>query len=352
MEDPTISVGIEFAKFVEEHIEADADVDSITMKKEFTEFKKSVQDGRLKSASSPSYFIMTINMNSPESGVTEKRRRLVTILMRSFFSSIVFCQELPGCWDEKVVAECGTSGYGYVKNENESAVLWRKEDFDGETKGFETSNSWIRKVKDRVAPNGSQLLSKIAMVKLTPKTSSEESILAVSWHGPYVVKDDVKSAEFNSLTTFLAEVIQEKGIPSYIIGGDFNLNTLGIELSSNVGVPGYELSPRQTQRQKSSKYIPFKDNFVFYPSMKLRVRHVRPFVFEDRETPNSDLTKEDQKKVEEEMTNTTDTPVDSTKMLDHDPIIGVLQFTSLSSSSTAVRNLSNDFEQAAIADSE
>ena len=71
MDDPTISVGIGFAKFLklaEERIRAGADVDSITKEKEFTEFKKSVQDGRLKSASSPSYFIMTINMNSPECG--------------------------------------------------------------------------------------------------------------------------------------------------------------------------------------------------------------------------------------------------------------------------------------------
>ena len=130
-------------------------------------------------------------------------------------------------------------------------------------------------------------------------------------------------------TTFLAKVIEEKWIPSYIIGGDFNLNTLGIELADNVVVPSYELSPRQkTQQQKSSKYIAFKDNFVFYPSMKLRVPHVRPFLFEDRETPNSDLTREDQKKVEKEVANATNTPVDPTKMLDHDPIIGVLQFTS------------------------
>ena len=249
--------------------------------------------------------------------------------MRSFFSSIVFCQELPGCWDEKVVAECGTSGYGHVKNEKESAVLWRTEDFHGETEGLETSNSWIRQVRNRVAPDASQLLSRIAMVKLTPTKSSKESILAVSLHGPHKVKDDVKLREFNSLTAFLAKVIEEKRISSYIIGGDFNLNTLGIELADNVVVQSYELSPRQkTQQQKSSKYIAFKDNFVFYPSMKLRVPHVRPFLFEDRETPNSDLTKEDQKKVEKEVANATNTPVDPTKMLDHDPIIGVLQFTS------------------------
>ena len=109
--------------------------------KKFLEFKKAVQDARLKSASCPSYFIMTINMNSPKSGVTEKRRRFVSIIMRSFFSSIIFCQETPGCFEKKVVTECGTSGYDYVKNGSHSAVFWRKEDFDGETKGLETSDT-------------------------------------------------------------------------------------------------------------------------------------------------------------------------------------------------------------------
>lgn len=334
MDDPTITIGFEFADFIKRYCEKGYDVDGILKEKEFLNFNKAVQHARLKSALSPSYFIMTINMNSPKSGVTEKRRRFVSILMRSFFSSIIFCQELPGYFKDKVVAECGTSGYANVNNENESAVIWLKEDFHGETEGLETSDTSIRKLRDRL--KASELLSRIAMVKLTPK-GSDESVLAVSWHGPHTnLGNEEKKGAFKTLTTFLAEVIKEKGIPSYIIGGDFNLNSLApdIELAEDVTVPVYELSDRQkAQQQKSGKYIPFKDTFVLYPGIKkLIVSHVRPFLIEDEGTAASDLSKDDQAKVKGEMTEATDTPARPTDMLDHDPIIGVLQFTS----STAV----------------
>lgn len=349
MDDPTISESPDFAKFcdsIERDIAERDDVDWKAIEKRSLDFKKSVQDARLKSALSPSYFIMTINMNSPESGVTEKRRRFVSILMRSFFSSIIFCQELPGYFEKKVVAECGTSGYDYVKNGEESAVIWRKEDFDGETEGLKTTDTWITELRDRLGPDASELLSRIAMVKLTSK-ASKESVLAVSWHGPYKSKN--KMGAFNSLTTFLANVIEEKKIP-YIIGGDFNLNLLStdIKLPDDVAVTTYELSPRQeARRQDSSKYIPFKDTFVFYPAMKkLKVRSVRPFLFEDEGTTTSDFSKDDQAKVEREMAEATDAPARPTDMLDHDPIIGVIEFTS----STVVRSLLEDFERVAIAD--
>ena len=289
-------------------------------------------------------------MNSPESGVTEKRRRFVSILMRSFFSSIIFCQELPGYFETKVVAECGTLGYDSVRNEKQSAVIWRKEDFDGETKGFETTDRSIRELIKSLGSGADDLLSGIAMVKLTPK-ASKESVLAVSWHGPHKLNDDGKKIEFKSLTTLLTKVIENKGIPSYIIGGDFNLNPLSqsIQLPNDVVVPIYELSPRQEAQQQKARYIPFKDNFVFYPGMKnLKVRYVRPFLFEDEETATSDFTKEDQAKVKGEMAEGTDTPAQPTDMLDHDPIIGVIEFTP----TTAVRNLSEDLERVAIADAE
>ena len=177
-------------------------------------------------------------------------------------------------------------------------------------------------------PDASQLLSRIAMVKLTPK-ASKESVLAVSWHGPYKSKNKMNA--FKSLTTFLAEVIKEKGIPSYIIGGDFNLDTLEAELPKDAVVSTYELSPRQSKKQEESgRYISHKDNFIWFPNNKLIVRYVRPFLFQDEGTTTSDLNKEDQTKVKGEMANAT-----TTDMLDHDPIIGVIEFTS----STVVRNL-------------
>lgn len=352
MDDPTISEGFEAVKFLElikHHTEEGDDVDSIPKEEKFNEFKKSIQDGRLKSASSPSYFIMTINMNSPKKRVTEKRRRFVSIIMRSFFSSIIFCQELPGYFEDEVVAKCGALGYDYAKNEQESAVIWLKEDFNGETEGLKTTDTWIREVRNSLGPDASQLLSRIAMVKLTSRKPSADSVLAVSWHGSHNgVKKEDKLREFESLTTFLAEVIEKKGIPSYIIGGDFNFDTLEAELPKDGVVSNYELSPRQTQKQEASgHYIPHKDNFILFPNKKLRVSNVRPFLFEDKETSTTDFSKDDQANVKGEMANATNTSVNPTDMLDHDPIIGVIQFTS----SIAVKNLSKEFEKVAIADS-
>jgi len=194
MNDPTISVGFEFAEFLKYRVEKGDDVDSIMEEKERTKFTESIQNARLKSASSPSYFIMTINMNSPETKVTEKRRKFLSILMRSFFSSIIFCQELPGYFDKEIVAQCGASGYDYVKSEKESAVMWRKEDFDGETKdlNYKTSDKWPKEVRNKLAPDASEFLSRIAMVKLTPKELTKESVLAVSWHGPHYKSDKKK----------------------------------------------------------------------------------------------------------------------------------------------------------------
>jgi len=153
---------------------------------------------------------------------------------------------------------------------------------------------------------------------------------------------------FDTLTTFLLEVINWKKIPSYIIGGDFNLNTLEAQLPNDAVVSGYELSPRQTEKQEESGlYIPHKDNFICFPKKKLGVCYARPFLFEDEGTATSDFTKDDQAKVKEEMANATNTPAKPTDLLDHDPIIGVLQFTSF----TVVKNLSTDFEKMATTDS-
>ena len=351
MDDPTITESLESAEFLDLincNIEEGDNVDSMAKKKKFLDFKKAIQDARLKSASCPSYFIMTINMDSPKSGVTEKRRRFLSIIMRSFFSSIIFCQELPGYFESKVVAECGTSGYEHVRNEKQSAVIWRKEDFHGETKGLETSDTWITRLRDSLLPDASELLSRIAMVKLTSKASNE-SVLAVSWHGQYKVKKEGKIGAFKSLTTFLAEVIKEKGIPSYIIGGDFNLDTSEAELPKDAVVSIYEPSPRLSKKQEESgRYTSHKDNFIWFPRNKLIVRNVRPFLFEDEGTTTSDFSKEDQTKVEGEMADATKKSAQPTDMLDHDPIIGVIEFTS----STEVRNLSEAFERVAIADAE
>ena len=270
MDDPKISVALQFVEYVEKQIEAGCDADTILTQEKFIELNKSIQDGRLKSASSPSYFIMTINMKSPAingEGIEKKRRKLLSIIMRSFFSAVIFCQELPGYFEKEVVAECGASGYKCVRNGKESAVIWREEDFSESTDGPKITDTWIRELRNTL-PDASQLLSRATMVNLISK-SSDESVLAVSWHGRHKIKDDAKKREFESLNTFLIEVIKRKKITSYIIGGDFNLNTLEVALSEDVVVGSYELSPKQRKAQReSSRYIPYKDNFVFHPKGK------------------------------------------------------------------------------------
>jgi len=349
MDDPTISEGLGFPKFVRNYIQNDGDVDSIEKEEEFIKFKKSIQDGRLKSASSPSYFIMTINMNSSEPKVPEKRRKFLSIIMRSFFSSIIFCQELPGYFEKEVVKKCGTLGYSYVKNGNQSAVLWLKEDFDGKTEDLETTSTEIQRIRDKLGRDASELLSRITMVKLTSKKSREISVLAVSWHGPHQTSDHVKRLVLECLFNFLDRVIEEKKISSYIIGADFNLNSLDVELPNGAMVSNYELSPRQTKsEEKSKRYIPHKDNFMWFPKNNLTVSDVRPFLFEDNGTTTSDFTQDEHDTVSSAMAVATSTPTNPTALLDHDPIIGVLQFTA---SSNTVKNLSKDFESVGIADS-
>ncbi|KAJ7357744.1 hypothetical protein OS493_023218 [Desmophyllum pertusum] len=354
MDDPTIfeDCSRQLLQYVEEQVEAGRDPDSIT-DEERREFKKCFQDTRLKSASWPSYFIMTINMNGPAikgSGIAKKRRTLVSILMRSFFSDIIFCQELPGKFETEVVDKCGAFGYQYVQNEKESAVLWRTEDFDGSTEGLKTTDRRMIQLRNEVE-GASEVLSRIAMVKLTSRKSSD-TVLAVSYHGCYKAGDEEKKRQFQGLNTFLCKVIKEKGINSYIIGGDFNLNTLDVELPKDVAVPNYELSPRQSRKAEASsgRYIPYKDNFVYYPvqwcpaissnhrfhynselaklanqlalffevislilgglsgnwastvyDRKIRVAWTRPFQFEDNASAASDLTKEDHAEVQDEM---------------------------------------------------
>ncbi|KAJ7325364.1 hypothetical protein OS493_029915 [Desmophyllum pertusum] len=321
MDDPTIFEDYSaFLQNVMEQIKAGGDPDSI-MKKE--EFKKSIQDARLKSASSPSYFIMTINMNGK--GITDRRVMLVSIIMRCFFSDIIFCQELPGYFEKKVVDKCGALGYQYVKNGNQSAVLWRTEDFDGSTEDLKTTDRSMIQLRDEVK-GASEVLSRIAMVKLTSRKSSG-TVLAVSYHGRHT-GDEVKESQFQGLNTFLQ-----------------------VELPDNVVVPNYALSPRQQCRQEKKTRgrpcIPYKDNFVYFSDDgKIRVTWTRPFQFEDNE--DSDLTKKDQAKVKSEMA----TGTDATDMLDHDPIVGVLEFPKpaqpTGATGTVVRGLSKDFKEMTI----
>lgn len=315
--------------------------------KKETELREGIQKARLKRCDKPSYFVMTINMNGK--GNASDRRELLSLVMRSFFASVIFCQELPGKFENEVVKNCGTGGYCFVPSEKKAAVMWAEEDFDGEPVDVADKT----RIRNRLVDAGkierepaSVIPGRTAVVKLKIKGQASNctpAFLAVSWHGPFLLKLEPRKNVFKALISFLYEVCREKDVSSAIIGGDFNLNTLE-ELDvdedlaePNVSFPGYELSPRGELRfrgheGRGRKYIPYKDNFAFFtiprsntkpPEGRLSrlfgdiiVSSVRPMlVFVNSEDPAGDLLKKDGKDVEQLVTK---------EVLDHDPIISVL----------------------------
>jgi hypothetical protein len=200
-----------------------------------------------------------------------------------------------------------------VKKDDKAAIIWSTEHFDRSQDGPETTDGQIMTIRDKICKenkDASDLLSRITMVKLTPLlTQSTESILAVSFHGPRTQfqgpeGEEKKKKYFLSLLKFLDEVIKKKDIRSYIIGGDFNFDTSTItellNLPEDVVVGSYELSPRS--RDRAEAFIPYKDNFVYYPEPNLEVLSIKAIDLDRIDTEDSFL-------------------------LDHDPIVGMLHLT-------------------------
>ena len=315
MEDPTIFEGV-FDDLMQQ-IEAGENKEEI-----LNYLNKSILEARLKTSKNPSYFVMTINMNGSASlrGGAQKRRDLLSIILCSAFpTALIFCQELPGKFETEFVPE----KYSYRRNENKAAVIWDGDHFDSSSEGFETTNADIMKLRDKIEKergHASELLPRISMVKLTPLGQERnESILAVSFHGPYNGKSKREKCEiFRSLIEFLKEVIKLRRIPSYIVGGDFNFDTLEVELPDKVIVSSTQPSTRsQEKQQESGRYIPNKDNFIWYPhAAVIKVSWSRALVFCNENDKSSDLTKEEHETV----------PREAKYLLDHDPIVGVLDF--------------------------
>ena len=271
--------------------------------------------------------IMTINMNGP--GKADDRRKLVSNIMTTVSASVIFCQEIPGKFQEEVVAKCGPIGnYQLVQTEKEAAVLWRTEDFDGDP--LHTTETWISAIKDSPQREWSdvdmsEVRSRVAMVKLQTQKRADLSFLAVSWHGPHrAVKKDKKIETFRGLICFLREVCKKTKVSSCIIGGDFNLDTskdIGDVVSKEkLFVEVYEL-PARYQEAKKGKDILYKDNFVFFtdPVGYITVSSVRAFKSEDF----SDSSDGDQ---EETYRPKASNNTEGKNLLDHDPIIGKLSF--------------------------
>ncbi|XP_044174541.1 uncharacterized protein LOC114963619 [Acropora millepora] len=309
----------------------------VTREAELNKVRKAIQDARMKTASTPWAFIMSVNMNGSASnrGTAVDRRTLLTIIMRSFFSSLIFCQELPGCFEKEVVDKCGIGGYEYVATDKEASVLWLAEEFNGEP--VKTTDSSIDKILKELTKQGSdvdmsELRGRMALVKLTKKgkeASSCRPFLAVSWHGPYKGKIVARKKVVEGLIHFLREVCKKEKVSSFIIGGDFNMDTLNdIDLEENVVVPSYNLTSRAESKSKEgTNYIPYKDNFIFLNKRDrdIWVSSVRPIEFENSTDFGSDISKEDHQKFNEHK-QSQDT-VERKDLLDHDPIVGVLILT-------------------------
>ena len=257
--------------------------------------------------------------------VTE-RKALLSKIIRSEGSSLVFCQELPGFFQRDVVSD----KYVCVKTENEAAVMWSKQDFDGQPvdvglkrKIFDEPPDTLKEIDDNIL---SEISRRTAVVRLTAKGEeanfSKPPFLAVSWHGPHPGKKrwtlENKQKALKGLILFLYEVCRKiKDVSLIIIGGDFNLNTLeknGVE-ELNVDFPSYELSDRATARKDRKNYISYKDNFAIITTSSSgdhslkdkKLLEVKPLVKFEYVKKGGGKNGED---------------ID---ILDHDPIIGVLQ---------------------------
>lgn len=270
----------------------------------------------------PSYSVMTINMNG--SGKPSERRALLSKIISEHGPSLVFCQELPGRFEQDVVKKCkGTCDYDFVFTEKEAAVMWSKNDFCGESVDAKIKRRSFDAVfaSQNFRYDVTGIIGRTAVVRLTSKGVEACTVLAVSWHGPHSrTRLEQKQEVLKSLILFLYEICRHvTNVSSIIIGGDFNLNTLeenGLEENGleelNVYFPCYELSPRgklaKDRKGRGRRYIPYKDNFATTTTSSFEVMNlsgVKPlleFVYVKEE--GSERRKD---------------------ILDHDPIIGVLQ---------------------------
>ena len=265
-----------------------------------------------------------MNGDSYGKGTTERRRNLVVSILKRSPASVIFCQEVQSSAKlaKKVVEECGSDVYEFAFTGKESAVMWRKSDFDGDRRSLRGTDSSIIEIVVRLQRTNSdvdvsEVRTRTAMVKLTSRKTGA-SFLAVSWHGPWSGKDkNDKLMKFEGLICFLIKVCtcEKVKLSSFIIGGDFNLDTSKTEPSEvekkhGVTISRYKLRKRDKE-QRGVPFVPFKDTFIAsVPSDKLpmtggiRVFRVKPSEFEPYESSENEL-------------------------LDHVPVVGVLRLDKL-----------------------
>ena len=267
------------------------------------------------------YSLMSVNMNGKTK--PDERRALLSKIITSSGSSLVFCQELPGCFEKDVVRKCCVYDFDFARTGKEAAVMWSEAHFYGEP----VDVAFKTRILDTVVAaknffsHVSEITARTAVVKLTSK-SEACSFLAVSWHGPSKMRLEKKREVLKALILFLSEICLKTNVSSIIIGGDFNLSTSdenGFE-ELNVYFPWYELSPRgklaKERKGRGRRYIAYKDNFaittispsVVSPFGVMNLSEVKPLLGFNLE--GSEKGKD---------------------ILDHDPIIGVLQLEKINS---------------------
>ena len=216
----------------------------------------------------------------------DERKALLSKIITSSASSLVFCQELPDCFKKEVVGKCGTCVYDFVRTGKEAAVMWSEAHFYGEPVDVVSKTTICDTLvsSHNFLSDVSEIPARTAVVKLTSK-SEACSFLAVSWHGPSKMRLEKKREVLKALILFLQEICRKENVSSTIVGGDFNLNTLG---ENGLNFPWYELSSRARlateHKGRGHPYIAFKDNFVITtispsvgrPLVDMKLSEVRP----------------------------------------------------------------------------
>ena len=261
-------------------------------------------------------------------GTAADRRKLIVSINKRFPRSLIFCQEISGVkikFKKEVVEKCGPGVYEYAHTGKEAAVMWRRDDFESNRQFLNSTDPSIVeivKMLQRTKPgvDVSEVHTRTAMVKLKCRRT-KVSFLAVSWHGPHSKKsEEDKKKAFNGLICFLREVckIKELALSSFIIGGDFNLDTRKIEYEG-VKISGYKLCARDENRNEKEKkrggqFIPYKDTFIVSATVPSDKRLMT--------TMTVDLTESSVKPYDLE------SEISKDPLLDHVPVVGELVCTS------------------------
>jgi len=258
------------------------------------EHEKDIEEG-IKCLCSSYHNIITINMNGKNhgKGITDNRRHLTGSFLKRSSASVIFCQEVPDKFETEVVEKC-YGEYEYAVTDKESAVMWRPKEFDGDpVQGTDLSITKIveKLQKEESDVDVSEARTRTTMVKLRSRRTNA-SFLAVSWHGPWRPSEVTKLKIFHGLIRFLREVCEMEGLRSFIIGGDFNLNTSKVKQTEyGVTISSYELCTRDEKRESRGpgrNFVSCKDNFIASVTIPsdITVYWVEPLDLEDESREN------------------------------------------------------------------